>query len=355
MGVLDARARPGPGGRQTRCAPDQRVRTQLGDELGIAPGEPLRSLEQAILLQQPTLDWIPASDAQPSPGGEPFEQAHGGTALRTWSRSQIAGRASGNLPAEPPELFGRSEAIVEIGRHLGAKRLVNLVGVGGVGKTSLALAVAHSLRDGYPDGVWFVELASTSEPENVPSVIAGAFSHQAQSGLTLLESLQRLLIPKELLLVLDNCEHVLDAIVTFVEPLLDVSSSLDILLTSREGFGLANEHQITVAPLATDGAQAPAVQLFAAWAAQIVDSFKVDETNVEDVAAICREVDGLPLAVELAATRVRSLSPREIRDRLADRLRLLSGGRRRTERHQTLRHTIRAGPTSSSPRVRERC
>lgn len=318
----------------------QRVRTQLGDELGIAPGEPLRSLEQAILLQQPALDWISAPDAQLSTRSEPFEDVHGGTAPGTWRRSQVVGRASGNLPAEPPELFGRSEAIVEIGHRLGTKRLVSLVGVGGVGKTSLALALAHSVRDRYPDGVWFVELAATGEPENVPSVIAGAFGHEAQPGLTLLESLRRLLIPKELLLILDNCEHVLDAVVTFVEPLLDVSSSLDILLTSREGLGLAHEHQITVAPLATDGAQAPAVHLFAARATQIVDSFKVDETNVEDVAAICREVDGLPLAVELAATRVRSLSPREIRDRLADRLRLLSDGRRRTERHQTLRHTI---------------
>ena len=318
----------------------QRVRSRLGDELGIAPGEPLRDLEQAILLQRPALDWTPPPQAQPRSRREQFDRVHRRTSPAMSSRSRLRGRAGGNLSAEPPELFGRSEAVVEIGRRLRTKRLVSLVGVGGVGKTALALAVAHSVRDRYPDGVWFVELAPIGDPESVPAVIAGAFGHQEQPGLTLVESLRRLLTRKELLLVVDNCEHVLEAVATFVEPLLDASSSLDILLTSREGLGLPNEYQVAVAPLATDGAQAPAVQLFAAWAAQIVDSFTVDETNCDDVAAICRGLDGLPLAVELAATRVRSLSPREIRDRLADRLRLLSEGRRRTERHQTLRHTV---------------
>ena len=291
----------------------QRVRSRLGDELGIAPGEPLRDLEQAILLQRPALDWTPPPQAQPRARREPFDRVHRRTSPAMSSRSRMRGRAGGNLSAEPPELFGRSEAVVEIGRRLRTKRLVSLVGVGGVGKTALALAVAHSVRDRYPDGVWFVELAPIGDPESVPAVIAGAFGHQEQPGLTLVESLRRLLTRKELLLVVDNCEHVLEAVATFVEPLLNASSSLDILLTSREGLGLANEYQVTVAPLATDGTQAPAVQLFAARAAQIVDSFTVDETNCDDVAAICRELDGLPLAVELAATRVRSLSPREIR------------------------------------------
>jgi predicted ATPase len=249
--------------------------------------------------------------------------------------------ARGNLPAEPPELFGRSGEIAEVRRRLRLKRLVSLVGVAGVGKTSLALAVAHSVRNRYPDGVWLVELAPVGDPESLAPVIAGAFGHQEQPGLTLAESLRRLLAQKELLLVLDNCEHLLEGVASFVEPLLEASHSVDILLTSREGLGTAHEHQLAVAPLPADGVDAPAVQLFAARAAQIVDSFVVGETNSDDVTAICRELDGIPLAIELAATRVRSLSPREIRDRLADRLRLLTGGRRRTERHQSLRHTVR--------------
>ena len=134
---------------------------------------------------------------------------------------------------------------------------MSLVGVGGVGKTALALAVAHSVRDRYPDGVWFVELAPIGDPESVPAVIAGAFGHQEQPGLTLVESLRRLLTRKELLLVVDNCEHVLEAVATFVDPLLDASSSLDILLTSREGLGLANEYQVTVAPPRPMGRKRP--------------------------------------------------------------------------------------------------
>jgi predicted ATPase len=259
----------------------------------------------------------------------------------TYPPLKVLDTTKGNLPAEPPELFGRSGAIAEVRRRLRTTRLVSLVGVGGVGKTSLALAVAHSVRDRYPDGVWFVELAPVGEPDNLPSVIAGVFSHQAQSGLTLTESLGRLLAQKELLLVLDNCEHLLEGVASFVEPLLASSHSLDILVTSREGLGVGHEHQVTVATLPADGVDAPAVLLFTARAAQILGSFTVDEANADDVAAICRDLDGIPLAIELAATRVRSLSPREIRDRLADRLRLLSGARRRTKRHQTLRQTIR--------------
>jgi predicted ATPase len=254
---------------------------------------------------------------------------------------RVVDPVKGNLQAEPPELFGRSDAIADVGRRLRAKRLVSLVGVAGVGKTSLALAIAHAVRNRYPDGVWFVELAPVADPDSVTSVIADAFSHPEQSGLTVVESLRRLLADKELLLVLDNCEHVLDAVANFVEPLLEASHSVDVLLTSREGLGVAHEQQLAVAPLPADGAGAPAVQLFVARAVQILDSFVLGEANVDEVIAICRELDGIPLAIELAATRVRSMTPREIRARLTDRLRLLHGGRQRTERHQTLRATVR--------------
>ena len=276
----------------------QRVRRLLGDELGIEPGEPLRRLEQAILLQTPALDWTPPPQAPLGTRREHADVDHRRAMPVVPRRSRcVTGRAA-TCP-RAPQLFGRSEAIDEIEAFLHAKRLVSLVGVGGVGKTSLALAVAHAARDRYPDGVWYVELAPVGDPDNVASVIAGAFGHQEQSGLTVVESLRRLLARKELLLVLDNCEHVLEAAASFVEQLLRVSKSVDVLLTSREGLGIPREHQIAVAPLPTHGPDSPAVQLFAARAAQIVDSFELDETNSDDVVAICRDLDGLPLAIEL--------------------------------------------------------
>jgi predicted ATPase/class 3 adenylate cyclase len=260
---------------------------------------------------------------------------------RTFPPLNVSDQAKGNLRPEPPELFGRSGVRADVCRRLRAERLVSLVGVGGVGKTSLALSVAHAERFRYPDGVWFIELAPVGEPGSLASVIAGAFNHQEQAGVTLDESLRRVLAEQELLLVLDNCEHLLESVHHFVESLLAGSHSLDILVTSREGLGLANEHQLTVPSLSADGVDAPAVQLFAARAAQILDTFVVDDANAATIAAICRELDGNPLAIELAATRVRSLSPTEIRDRLANRLQLLSGRRRVAGRHQTLRDTVR--------------
>ena len=299
----------------------QRVRRLLGDELGIEPGDSLRRLEDAILAHDPALDWALERSA-PSVVRPPVD------------------RSTGNLPPAPPQLFGRSDAVADIAGRLQTTRILSLVGVGGVGKTSVSLAVAHAVRDRYPDGVWFVELAPVSEADSVAVVVAGAFNHQAQSGVTVSESVGRLLARKEALLVLDNCEHVLDGVSAFVELLIRSTSSLDVLLTSREGLGVAEEQQITVAPLPTDGAEAAAIELFVARASQIVDSFEIDETNVHDVIAICHELDGLPLAIELAATRVRTLAPAEIRERLSDRLRLLSGGRGRAERHQTMRRTV---------------
>ena len=249
--------------------------------------------------------------------------------------------ATGNLPAERVELFGRTAMVADVARHLQVDRAVSLVGVGGVGKTSLALAVAAAVQGKYPDGVWFVELAPVGEPENVLPVIAGVFGHVATGGLAMRDSLFELLAPKELLLVLDNCEHLVEAVADFVESLLDISQTIAVLATSREGLGVTSERQVTVSSLAVGGADSAAVELFTARAGQLDVGFTLDDSNVNDVIAICRSLDGIPLAIELAATRTRALAPQEIRERLSDRFRLLSGGRRRVvERHQTLRHTV---------------
>jgi predicted ATPase/class 3 adenylate cyclase len=254
---------------------------------------------------------------------------------------RVVDRVSGNVPLERAELFGRSEMTAAVAEHLATGRLLSLVGVGGVGKTSVALAVAGAVQDEYPDGVWFVELAPIGEPDNVVPVIAGVFGRGAPAGVTLRDSLLDLLASKELLLVLDNCEHLVDEVAALVESLLEVSSTVDVLITSREGLGVAGEQQVTVSSLPADAVDSAAIQLFVARARQLDPEFGLDESTIDDVIGICRSLDGIPLAIELAATRVRTLAPSEIRERLSDRFRLLSAGRRRVvERHQTLRHTV---------------
>jgi predicted ATPase/class 3 adenylate cyclase len=259
----------------------------------------------------------------------------------TYPPVRVVDRTPGNVSGEQSELFGRTELVAAVARRLEVDRVVSLVGVGGVGKTSLALAVAGAVQANYPDGVWFIELAPIGEPANVIPAIAGVFGQVAVGGMTVRDGLFGSLASKELLLVLDNCEHVVDEVADLVESLIGASRTVDVLVTSREGLGVTREQQITVASLPSDGADAAAIELFVARAAQLDAGFTLDESNVDDVIAICRALDGIPLAIELAATRVRTLAPREIRERLSDRFRLLSGGRRRVvERHQTLRHTV---------------
>jgi predicted ATPase len=249
--------------------------------------------------------------------------------------------AAGNLPARPPELFGREDDVNAICTRLGGSRLVSIVGVGGIGKTSVALAVGDRARDDYSDGVWLVELAPIGDPATLVAAIAGAFGHVQGSGLTLSESLLAALRNKHLLLVLDNCEHLLDSTAEFVESMLEHCPRAVVLTTSREPLGLHAEHQVGLSSLKSNGRGDPAVELFIARARQARSDFRVDEVNEGDIIEICRQLDGIPLAIELAATRARSLAPAELRERLSDRFRLLSAGRRRgLERHQTLHQVV---------------
>jgi predicted ATPase/class 3 adenylate cyclase len=254
---------------------------------------------------------------------------------------RVLDRTPGNVSTDDVELFGRDDLVASVAAHLSESRVVSLVGVGGVGKTSAALAVARSVQGDYPDGVWFVALAPLGEPESVAPAIAGVFSHVSSAGVEPRDSLVGLLASKELLLVLDNCEHLLDEVADLVEELTDASPGLRVLVTSREGLGVARERHVSVPSLAANDAGAASVGLFVARASQLDGAFVLDESNTDDVIAICKALDGIPLAIELAATRVRTLAPREIRERLSDRFRLLTGGRRRVvERHQTLRHAV---------------
>jgi len=248
---------------------------------------------------------------------------------------------AGNLVADLPRLLGRELAVAGLVVQLDRARLVSLVGVGGVGKTSLAQVVSGEVRDRYPDGVWFVELAAVGDRDTLLASVAGVFRHVVGAGVSAEESLVRLLERKRLLLILDNCEHLLDPAAEFVAFVLERCDGVDVLVTSREGLGLPGEYQMSVASLPCSDLDQPGVQLFIERARQVRPDFVVDAETGADVVEVCRRLDGIPLAIELAATRTRSLTPGEIRSRLDDRFRLLATGRRRVvERHQTLLQTV---------------
>ncbi|WP_433249497.1 BTAD domain-containing putative transcriptional regulator [Streptosporangium sp. CA-135522] len=284
------------------------LRAQLADELGLDPGPELVALHQAILVQDPALAPAPVSP-------------------------------STNLPAQVTSLVGRQEAVAEVRALVDSSRLVTLTGPGGVGKTRLALAAASSFE--FPDGVWLVELAGatgqvaelvaaelgvrdeTSSPPQVPV---------ADLANRLAEALRR----RRLLLVLDNCEHLVDEVASLVELLLRTAPGVRVITTSQESLALRGEALFVVPPLD----QASAVAMFAARSGLSPDASSEAE-NARWVEMICRRLDGLPLALELAAARVRALGVRGVAERLDDRFRLLgSSGRGRPARQQTLRAVI---------------
>ncbi|MEA3213884.1 MAG: hypothetical protein QOJ19_40, partial [Acidimicrobiia bacterium] len=206
--------------------------------------------------------------------------------------------------------------------------------------TRLALQVARALSGEFPDGVWLVELAPVGEPGVVPDAAATELGVTAQAGLGVTESLVRSLSGRRLLLVLDNCEHVVDAAADLVEALLGGTSTVQVLATSREGLRVGAEQLWAVPPLGVQGgAASAAVELFTARARAVAAGFELGE-QAEAVEEICRRLDGIPLAIELAAARMMSMTAQDVLDRLDDRFRLLVGTRRALERHQTLRHAV---------------
>jgi predicted ATPase len=261
-----------------------------------------------------------------------------------------------NLPAPLTGLIGREQAVAEISALLGSARLVTLTGPGGVGKTRLALAVADLAVDAFPDGVWLVELAGTSgETATVAEVVAAELDVRDDTatgsppGVRQADLAHRLadaLRGRRLLLVLDNCEHMIEPVAELVDLLLRAAPNLRVLTTSQESLAIPGETLYAVAPLelpvpGADPAQAGSVQLFVARAAAAAPGFVLDEASAPSVAAICRRLDGLPLALELAAARVRALGVRSVADRLDDRFHLLTvSGRGRPARQQTLRAVI---------------
>jgi predicted ATPase len=248
----------------------------------------------------------------------------------------------GNLRPAPTSFIGRESELDEVQAAVKAHRLVTLTGVGGVGKTRLALEVAGRLADEFPDGVWVFELAAVTDPAAIPDAVAAVLGITQQPGKTVSESVAAALEGRLRLLVLDNCEHVLDAAADLIEAILAQSATVRVLATSREGLGVPGEQVWPVPSLDVGaGIDSAAVSLFVERAQGIAPSFAmVNGDEAAAVVEICQRLDGIPLAIELAASRMASMTAREMRDRLDQRFRLLVGSRRGLERHHTLRHAV---------------
>ena len=248
----------------------------------------------------------------------------------------------GNLPGVTTSFIGRESEAGELLAAVKAHRLVTLTGVGGVGKTRLALEVAARLADEFPDGVWFFELAAVTDPAAVPDAVAAVLGITQQPGKSVSESVASALEGRLRLLVFDNCEHVLDASAGLVEAILAHSATVKILATSREGLRLADEQLWPVPSLDVGaGVDSAAVSLFIERAQAVSPGFSLANAGEADaVVDICRRLDGIPLAIELAASRMASMTAGEVRDRLDQRFRLLVGSRRGLARHHTLRHAV---------------
>ena len=248
----------------------------------------------------------------------------------------------GNLKPQTTSFVGRGSAVTELEAAVKANRLVTLTGVGGVGKTRLALEVATRLKSAFPDGVWVIELAPVGDPAAVTEATAAALGITQQAGLSLADTIASVLEYTTRLLVFDNCEHVLDSAADLIETIIERSSKLRILVTSREGLGMADEQLWPVPALdVSDGATSDAATLFVERAGHLAPEVTLStDDSAEAVVEICRRLDGLPLAIELAASRLLSMTVVEVRDRLDDMFRLLIGSRRALERHQTLRHAV---------------
>ena len=247
-----------------------------------------------------------------------------------------------NLPVQLTSFVGRERELREIASDLAETRIVTLTGVGGVGKTRLAVQTAADLLPRFRDGAWFADLAPVRERAAVGDAVAAAVGLQPEPGLPVLTRLTNFVRTKELLLVVDNCEHVLDAAAELISSLTHAAPGVRVLATSREGLAVSGERIFAVGslrvPVSGDDLDAPAAQLFVERAAA-GGAVRLDDTDA--IVQICRRLDGVPLAIELAAARARSMNLSDLRDRLDQRFRLLTGGPRDAlSRHQTLREAI---------------
>ncbi|MFD5177263.1 BTAD domain-containing putative transcriptional regulator [Nocardia sp. NPDC058379] len=299
------------------------LRRQLADELGLDPSPELVDLHRSILGQDPGL---------------------------VVTRPQaVVRRRTTNIPAPRTELIGRTADLDALSRAVDGSRLVTLIGPGGVGKTRLATATAAGRAERHPHGTWLVELAplasATTDADRVADTVAQVVGMRLEDGAGSAIALGEALAEQDMLLVLDNCEHIVEQVADLTEALLGAAPRLRILATSREQLRLAGEDVVTVEPLTVPSpgsdvtaiAESNAVRLFVTRAQAGAREFALDAGNADAVATLCRRLDGIPLALELAATRVRALGVHEMVARLDDRFRLLATGHRGAPpRQQTL-------------------
>jgi non-specific serine/threonine protein kinase len=269
----------------------------------------------------------------------------------------------GNMPVELDSFVGRREELSTVRRLLSASRLVTLTGVGGVGKSRLAVRVGGELRRSFSDGVWLVELVGLLDPVLLPQVVCGALGLADQSGRSATEVLGSVLANRNVLLVVDNCEHIVPACATLITELLRASPGLRVLATSREILRVPGEQVYTVAPLAVpeagevvhpgDVVRYPAMSLFVERGASVRYAFAASADNIEWIARVCQRLDGIPLAIELAAARLRSLPVEQVASRLDDRFALLTTrSAAALPRHRTLRAAMEWSFTLCSPSER---
>jgi len=333
-------------GRQTDAVTTyDDLRTRLADELGVDPSPRLRDLHVAVLrghdvdpVRRPT-DTKTPDNAMP--------------------KTAVPDNAvPNNLRARLTSFVGRSGDVEAIGHLLGTARLLTLVGPGGAGKTRLATETAPTLAPYSPDGIWFVELAPLADPADVaPAILSALGVSEYVDGIrgtiapgripavrAARDRLLEVLAERRVTLLLDNCEHLVAGVADLADALLTRCPSLRVLATSREPLGIDGEQLYPVGPLelpARDESTGAAVQLFADRATAVSPGFTLTAQNGPAVGEICRRLDGMPLAIELAAARLRSMSPEQIVARLSDRFRLLtSGSRTALPRHQTLRAVV---------------
>jgi len=303
------------------------------------------SKELAIILLEKV--GIPPSEREPwvrfarGLSGLPSKASQQSTSIRTKT----------NLPASLTSFIGRENEIAEVKQALNEHRLVTLTGSGGTGKTRLSLQVAADLLEKFDHGVWFVELAPLTDPELIPQTILSTIGISEQLGKTPIEILKEYLYEKSILIVLDNCEHLIEASAKLANTLLHAAPNLKVMASSREALGVKGEASYPVPsltlpdikhlPVIEQLSQYEAVRLFIDRALLVAPHFDVDKNNAPFITQICYRLDGIPLAIELAAARVKVMSAEQISKRLDDRFHLLTGGARTSlPRQQTLRALI---------------
>ena len=320
----------------------QHYRERLADEHGLDPSPRLQQLQQDILRQDAGLEGSPVPRQRREHTGEPSVSGTPDTEMPT----------AGNLPAVPPVLIGREADLAALAEDVRPGALVTLTGPGGVGKTSLALRLGFETSDRFRDGVWFCDLSSLTSGDDLALAVMSSLDLQAASGADPLSHLLSYLRVKRQLLVLDNCEQVLSAAAALTHEVHRLCRHVGILATSRSALDVSDERVWPVQPLSvpspggasddlTTVAAAPAVQLFVDRTRRRVESFELDDRNLAAVAEICRRLDGLPLAIELAAARMGAITPADLVDRLSWRFQLLHGGSGAgSERHRTLQALV---------------